>query len=77
MLTASGAALLERLRGDVEPRMRAVTAELPAGLRQIGGYHLGWWDERMCMAWSLSGGAIAMQAVHSHTDRSWSRPRSG
>ena len=41
-----GADLLQRMRGDVEPRMRAAMAQLPAGLRHIGGYHLGWWDER-------------------------------
>jgi geranylgeranyl diphosphate synthase, type I len=41
-----GLALLERGLDDVEPRMRAAMAGLPSDLEHIGGYHLGWWDER-------------------------------
>jgi geranylgeranyl diphosphate synthase type I len=41
-----GASLLSRMRDDVEPGMRAAIGQLPAGLRHIGGYHLGWWDEQ-------------------------------
>ncbi|WP_194892731.1 family 2 encapsulin nanocompartment cargo protein polyprenyl transferase [Catenulispora pinisilvae] len=40
------ASLLRRMRDDVEPGIRAAIGRLPAGLRHIGGYHLGWWDER-------------------------------
>ncbi len=53
-----GAALLERVRDDVEPRMRAVMAELPVALRRVGGYHLGWWDERGNALHGMGGKAV-------------------
>jgi len=53
-----GAALLERIRDDVEPRMRAAMAELPVRLRHIGGYHLGWWDERGTAQRGMGGKAV-------------------
>ncbi|OLF17467.1 polyprenyl synthetase family protein [Actinophytocola xanthii] len=30
----------------VDPALRAAVDTLPASTRHIGGYHLGWWDER-------------------------------
>ena len=53
-----GAALLKRIRNDVEPRMRAVMAELPASLRHIGGYHLGWWDYQGTALDGMGGKAV-------------------
>ncbi len=53
-----GAALLEGMRDDVEQRMRAAVAELPAGLGHIGGYHLGWWDERGTAQYGMGGKAV-------------------
>jgi geranylgeranyl diphosphate synthase, type I len=32
-------------RGMVQPALRAAVDGLPASVRRIAGYHLGWWDE--------------------------------
>nr|WP_231500036.1 family 2 encapsulin nanocompartment cargo protein polyprenyl transferase [Saccharothrix sp. NRRL B-16314] len=32
-------------RGMVEPALRAAVDGLPASVRRVAGYHLGWWDE--------------------------------
>jgi geranylgeranyl diphosphate synthase type I len=58
-----GAALLRRVRDDVEPRMRAAIAELPVGLRHIGGYHLGWWDEQGTAQHGSGGKAVRAALV--------------
>ncbi len=53
-----GASLLKCTRDDIEPCMRAAMAELPADLRHIGGYHLGWWDERGTVQHGMGGKAV-------------------
>lgn len=32
-------------RDLVDPALRAAVDRLPASMRRIAGYHLGWWDE--------------------------------
>ena len=58
-----GAALLKRMREEVDPRMRAAVAELPVGLRHISGYHLGWWDERGTVQHGVGGKAVRAALV--------------
>jgi geranylgeranyl diphosphate synthase, type I len=58
-----GAALLKRMGDSVEPRMRAAMAQLPVGLRHIGGYHLGWWDERGTAQHGMGGKAVRAALV--------------
>lgn len=38
--------VLARAQALAEPALRAAVHEMPAPLRHIAGYHLGWWDER-------------------------------
>ncbi|TDD94768.1 polyprenyl synthetase family protein [Actinomadura rubrisoli] len=38
--------VLARTRAVFEPALRAAVHRLPAPIRRIAGYHLGWWDER-------------------------------
>lgn len=42
----------------VDPALRAAVEALPASVRHIAGYHLGWWDERGARAGSGGGKAI-------------------
>jgi geranylgeranyl diphosphate synthase, type I len=53
-----GAALLKRMCDEVDPHMRTAMAELPVGLRHIGGYHLGWWDERGAAQHGMGGKGV-------------------
>jgi geranylgeranyl diphosphate synthase type I len=45
-------------RGLVDPAMRKAVETLPSALRQIAGYHLGWWDADGNPADANSGKAI-------------------
>lgn len=36
--------ILSEAQALVEPAYRAVVAALPESLRQVSGYHIGWWD---------------------------------
>jgi geranylgeranyl diphosphate synthase type I len=45
-------------RETVEPALRAAVDTLPASLRRIAGYHLGWWDERERPATADRGKAL-------------------
>ncbi|HSV66508.1 MAG TPA: family 2 encapsulin nanocompartment cargo protein polyprenyl transferase [Mycobacteriales bacterium] len=45
-------------RGLVDPALRAAVDTLPASMRRIAGYHLGWWDEHGRPTESDSGKAI-------------------
>ncbi|HEV2636330.1 MAG TPA: family 2 encapsulin nanocompartment cargo protein polyprenyl transferase [Actinocrinis sp.] len=58
-----GAALLGRMRDEVEPRMRAALTGLPVALRHMGGYHLGWWDERGTARHGAGGKAVRAALV--------------
>ncbi|OHV27680.1 dimethylallyltranstransferase [Parafrankia soli] len=40
----SAAQLLAEARARVEPAHRAVIEVLPAEIRHVAGYHIGWWD---------------------------------
>lgn len=42
----------------LDPALRAAVEELPAPMRHIVGYHLGWWDERGVPTSSGGGKAI-------------------
>ncbi|WP_447007703.1 family 2 encapsulin nanocompartment cargo protein polyprenyl transferase [Saccharothrix isguenensis] len=45
-------------RGMVEPALRASVDGLPASMRHVAGYHLGWWDEHGDQTNSPGGKAI-------------------
>ncbi|MEV6716304.1 polyprenyl synthetase family protein [Lentzea sp. NPDC051208] len=42
----------------VEPQLRVSVAELPAEIRLVAGYHLGWWDEAGTALTAAGGKAI-------------------
>ena len=46
-------------RALVEPALKAVVQELPASMRQVVGYHFGWWDVRG--APTVGGGGKAIR----------------
>jgi geranylgeranyl diphosphate synthase, type I len=50
--------LLAWSRGLVDPALRAAVQGLPASMRHIAGYHLGWWDEHGRPATADGGKAI-------------------
>ncbi|MGH3731170.1 MAG: family 2 encapsulin nanocompartment cargo protein polyprenyl transferase [Micromonosporaceae bacterium] len=42
----TAADVLAESRDTVQPSLRAAVDSLPAPIRHVTGYHLGWWDER-------------------------------
>lgn len=50
--------ILDWGRAAVDPALRAAVGELPASMRHIAGYHLGWWDQHGDPAGSGGGKAI-------------------
>ncbi len=45
-------------RGMVQPALRAAVDGLPASVRHVAGYHLGWWDEHGEPTDAVGGKAI-------------------
>ncbi|MDQ3150897.1 MAG: polyprenyl synthetase family protein [Actinomycetota bacterium] len=45
-------------RAVIDPALRAAVETLPASMRHLTGYHLGWWDERGAPTSSAGGKAI-------------------
>ncbi|MEV8438019.1 family 2 encapsulin nanocompartment cargo protein polyprenyl transferase [Actinosynnema sp. NPDC051121] len=45
-------------RGMVQPALRAAVDGLPAAVRRVAGYHLGWWDEHGRPTDAVGGKAI-------------------
>ncbi|WP_327350585.1 family 2 encapsulin nanocompartment cargo protein polyprenyl transferase [Streptomyces sp. NBC_01304] len=69
-------ALLARARARVDPVLRAAVDTLPARMRLIAGYHLGWWDQGGVLQEGGSGKAIrpalvlaTLQAAKADDDR--------
>ena len=46
-------------RSLLDPALRDAVASLPASMRQIAGYHLGWWDA--CGSPTDGGGGKAIR----------------
>ncbi|MQA27878.1 MAG: polyprenyl synthetase family protein [Micromonosporaceae bacterium] len=55
--------MLADSRELVEPALRAAVDTLPHSMRQVAGYHLGWWDERGRSLSSVNGANGGGKAV--------------
>ena len=51
-------------RGMVQPALRAAVDGLPASMRLVVGYHMGWWDEHGTAVDAVGGKAIRPALVH-------------
>jgi len=56
------AEILREARDLVDPVLRASIGSLPAAMRRIGGYHLGWWD-RHGVPQESGGGKVLRPAL--------------
>lgn len=55
--------VLSASRALVEPALRAAVDTLPASMRHIAGYHLGWWDRHGEAGSAVSGGKAIRPAL--------------
>lgn len=54
----SARAVLAWSRDTIDPALRAAVDTLPASMRRITGYHLGWWDEQSRPSGADGGKAV-------------------